>query len=195
MIFLWIFLAVLFLILALLLTPIHLIFQYPAKSNVSFRIFCFRFDGAELFKKIFLKDEELSAEASKSNRKPKKKKGKSSADLLGFVDFLIHLTDVICESILEFLSKAKVDLKELKISIGSDDAAKTALLTTGVHQAANVLCAVLHRFSKFRCNSKKMMISSDFLSEKSDFSLHLDISCTVIHIIRVYLHTNMRFFN
>ena len=62
MIFLWIFLAVLFLILALLLTPIHLIFQYPAKSNVSFRIFCFRFDGAELFKKIFLKDEELSEE-------------------------------------------------------------------------------------------------------------------------------------
>ena len=194
MIALWIILAILLLIILLLLMPIHLIFQYPAKSNVTFRVLCFRFEGSELFKRLFLKEKTIDSD-QRVNRKQKKDKSKKTADLLGFIDFLIHLTNVICESLFEFFSKAKVNLKELRISIGSDDAAKTALLTTGVHQAANGLCAVLQRFSKFRFNTKKMMISSDFMSERSDFSLHLDISCTVIHIIRVYLHTNIRFFN
>lgn len=194
MIALWIFLIFVLLILFLLFMRIHLICQYPAKSNFSFRILCFRFDGVGFLKKIFVKDETKSTD-SKVEKKKKNKNSNSSADVAGFVDFLIHLTDVIHSTIVEFFSNAKVNLKELRISVGTDDAAKTALLSCTVNQAANGLCTVLQYFSKFRCNSKKLIISPNFMTEKSDFSLHLDISCTVIHIIRVYLHTNMRFFD
>lgn len=191
MIVFWIVFAFVLLILSILFMPIHLICRYPAKSNFSFRILCFRFDGVELFKKIFTKNE---AKDTDPKTVQKGKKNDRSADLFGFLEFLLHLTDVIRSTILEFFSKAKVNLKELRISVGTDDAARTALLSCSVTQAANGLCAALQHFSKFRCNSKKLSIAPDFTSEKSDFSLHLDISCTVIHMIRVYLHANMRFF-
>ncbi len=197
MIVFWIFLALVSLILFVLFLPIHLVCQYPAKSNFSVRILCFHLDGVEFLKKVFAKDESknTSAKAEPSKQKEKKQKQNSLSDVSGFVGFLIHLTDVLHSTIVEFFSNAKVNLKELRISIGTDDAAKTALLSCSVHQAANGLCAVLQHFSKFRCNSKKLSITPDFTTEKSDFSLHLDISCTIIHIIRVYLRTNMRFFD
>lgn len=191
MIVIWILLALLLLVLFFLNLPIHLICRYPAKSNFSFQIMCFRFEGLDLLKRFFTKDASTDSE---SKGAPKKKAFTKSADVTGFVEFLFHLTDVIHSTVLEFFSNAKVNLKELRISVGTDDAAKTALVSSSVHQAANGLCALLQRFSRFRCNSQKLNISPDFTSEKSDFSIHLDISFTVIHLIRVYLHTNMRFF-
>lgn len=195
MIVFWILFVLVILILAILFLPIHLICRYPAKSNFSFRILFFRFDGVALFKKIFSKNEAEDTAPETVQAEKRKNNGKRSSDLFGFLEFLLHLTDVIHSTILEFFSKAKVNLKELRISVGTDDAARTALLSCSVSQAANGLCAVLQHFSNFHCNSKKLSISPDFTSEKSDFSLHLDLSCTVVHLIRVYLHTNMRFFD
>lgn len=193
MIFLWIFLVFVLLILLLLFMPIHLICRYPSESVVSIRVLCFRFDGAELLEKLFNKNETADTKPKPANKK-KRNITDPSPDLVGFLEFILHLTDVIRSSLAVFFSRAKVNLKELRISVGTEDAAKTALLSTGVAQAANGLCAALQHFSNFRCNSKNLSIAPNFTSEDSVFSLHLDISCTVIHIIRVYLHTNLRFF-
>ena len=192
MIWFLIFLAFVLLILFLLFMPIHLVCRYPSESIVSIRIFWFRFDGEELLEKLFNKNETPDTKPKPASKK--KRNSANSPDMIGFIEFLLHLTDVIRSSLAVFFSKAKVNLKELRISVGTEDAAKTALLSTGVVQAANGLCAALQHFSNFRCDSKNLSIAPNFTSENSVFSLHLDISCTVIHIIRVYLHTNLRFF-
>ena len=192
MIWFLIFLTFVLLILFLLFMPIHLVCRYPSESIVTIRILCFRFDGAELLEKLFNKNETADTKPKPASKK--KRNSANSPDMIGFIEFLLHLTDVIRSSLAVFFSKAKVNLKELRISVGTEDAAKTALLSTGVVQAANGLCAALQHFSNFRCDSKNLSIAPNFTSENSVFSLHLDISCTVIHIIRVYLHTNLRFF-
>lgn len=192
MIWFLIFLTFVLLILFLLFMPIHLVCRYPSESIVTIRILCFRFDGAELIEKLFNKNETADTKPKPASKK--KRNSANSPDMIGFIEFLLHLTDVIRSSLAVFFSKAKVNLKELRISVGTEDTAKTALLSTGVVQAANGLCAALQHFSNFRCDSKNLSIAPNFTSENSVFSLHLDISCTVIHIIRVYLHTNLRFF-
>ncbi len=197
MIVLWILLAVAILLVLLAFLHIYLIFDYHTEPKITLRVLCFRFDGIDFVKKFLMKDRKDAGlpekEPQKSQNQSQKKN--ASGDMLGFVEFLLHLTEVIHSTVNDFFSKAIVNLKELHISLGTDDAAKTALLSCGVIQAANGLCAVLQRVSKFRCSSKNLSITPNYTSEESKFSLHLVISCTLIHLISVYIRTNMRFFD
>jgi len=191
MIFLWIFLGIVLFVLSVLFMPIHLVFDYRGEQKVYFRILFLRFDAFSLAKR-FLSGDKEKKEVGKPGEKPKKKS--SPVDLLGFAEFLIHLAEVIRATFIDFFSKASVNLKELRIAVGTDDAARTAMLSAGVSQAANGLCAVLSHFSHFRCNPKKMSIQPNFTDGKSSFSLHLDLCGSLVHMIGVYLRANIRFF-
>ena len=197
MIVFWILLALLLFISFVLFLRIHLIFDFHEKPKVAIRVLCFRIDGNELISKFLSQDDKngKNAKAKKKNAPEKSKSSRGSGDLLGFVDFLLHVASVLGGTLKDYFSNTKVHLKELHISIGTDDAARTALLCSSAVQAANGLCAVLQHYSKFTCDNKNLSISPDFLSDKSKFSLRLVLSSTVIHLIGVYLRANMRFFN
>ena len=87
----------------------------------------------------------------------------------------------------------KFNLKELHVSIGTDDAAKTALLCGSAIQGANVLCALLQRFSNFRFDNRNLSISPNFTEEKTKLSIDLDLSTRVFDIIVVILRAYFRF--
>lgn len=192
MILLYIFLALLALLALCLLVNVHLIFRYGERASVTLRILCFRFDGMKLFSR-FTKDREKSP-TTKSSPPPREKKPKRSFDPIGFAEFLLRIARVISLAVKEQLSHLKIRLKELHVRIASDDAAKTALLSGSAVQAANYLCALLQRFSDFRCNNENLSIAPDFTSEKSSFSIHLDLSVKPIFLIAVLFRAYYRFF-
>lgn len=195
MIALWILLAILAILLFFLFMPVHIVFQYRDKATVILKVLFLRFDGMELFRKLIAKDEEgLDVPKRKSDVKASKSKGKKKADPLGFVEFLIHIGKVISLALKEHFRRARVDLKELYVSIGTDDAAKTALIYGGSIQAANALCVLLQRFTKFRCNNKNLVIAPDFTSEKSRFSIHLDMTVRLFFVLGVLFRAYFRFF-
>lgn len=195
MIFLWIFLVLVAIVLFLLLLPINLVFDFHENAQVYLRILWIRLDSKKFIDSFFSekqnKDSGLKPKRAKSSEKGRKK---SPYDLMGFAEFLIHITGVLGSTLRDFFSKSKVHLKELQVSVGTDDAAKTALLCSTVIQAANGLCALLYENSHLVCDSDHLSISPDFTSESSRFSLHLVLSCPVIHLIGVYLRANIRFF-
>ncbi len=195
MIAIYIVLAIIVLIILVLRMNAHIIFDYHEKPTITLKILWFRFDAVDLFHKYLNQDRDNNSKTKKEKKSssPKKEK-KKSVDLLGFADFLVHISKVIGLAVKDHFSKATVNLKELKVSVGSDDAAKTALLCGTVIQAANGLCALLMRFSTFRCDNRNLCISPDFSSEKSTVSLHLVMTSKVFDIIKLFFTTYFRFF-
>ena len=196
MIALFIIIAVLILVFLILRMNVHIIFDYHERPTITLKILFFRFDAIDLFRKYLNKD----SGDNKKDKKAKKegsltnKSKKKSVDLLGFADFLVHVSRVISLAIKDHFSKSTVNLKELKVSVGSEDAAKTALLCGTVIQAANGLCAVLMHCSTFRCDNRNLSISPDFSSEKTTVALHLQITNKFIDIIKLFITTYFRFF-
>lgn len=182
--------AILLLILLILFLNVHLIFIYQDQVKVTLQILCFRFDAIELFKSLSEKQNEQENKSVMQESKKKANKG----SLIGFAEFLVRIARVIGFAIKEHLSKLKVDLKELSISIGTEDAATTALVTGGVITAANALCALLQQFSNFRCNNKKCSISPNFTSEKTSFSIHLKLTSRIVSLIGVIFRSYFRLF-
>lgn len=191
MIFLYVLLAIFLFVLFVLTRNVHLIFIYNENVSVTLRILCFRFDALQLFQKISEKKEPEKKESMKKIE-PKSKTKKGS--FIGFTEFLVRIARVIGLAIKEHFAKLKVYLKELNVSIGTEDAATTALVTGGVITAANGLCALLRQFSHFRCNNQKCFISPNFTSEKSSFSIHLKLSTKIISLIGVIFRSYFRLF-
>lgn len=187
---LWIILALISFLLFLLFLNVHLIFKYDQHATVTLRILFLRFDAMKLFRSL---TEQKKGDEKNEPTAPKDQQNRK-ADPVGFAKFLSHITRIIALAVKEHFSKMKINLKRLQISIGTDDAAKTALLCGGVIQAANVLCELLRRFSRFRCDNRNLSVSPDFTSEQSRLSIHLDLSSKPIHIIGVLLRSYFRFF-
>ena len=193
MIALSILLALLALILFILFVNIHVIFTYGEGAKVTVRVLFFRFDGMKLFRR-FTKEKSKPKKNANVEQKSGEPKAKKRADPLGFVEFLLRIGRIIGRALEEHFSKMKIYLKELHVSIGSSDAAETALLYGGAIQAANGLCALLQHYSHFRCDNRNLVIAPDFTSEKSRFSIHLDLTVKSFHIIGVLLRAYFRLF-
>lgn len=195
MIFLWIGISLLFLFFVIFSLKIHLIFDYHDKLTVTLRILCFRFDGFSLLEKLGRNEEQGEKKSDKLTKANTKNQVKDKKiDLFGFAEFLAHLAKVIIVGLKEYFSKAKVYLKELKVSIGTDDAAETALISGTVMQAVSGLLAALQHFSKLRCNNQNLWVSPDFSSEKSSVSFHLVLTTKFVDMIGILFRTYIRFF-
>lgn len=191
MIALYILLSLVLLIFLILFLNVHLIFDFHEKLTITLKVLWFRFDGYELIKKIGEEDTNTSQKSTKA----KKKTGKSKKiDLIGFAKFLVHLTKVVSLGLKEYITNSRVDLKEMHVVIGTDDAAQTALISGTVMQAANGLCALLQHISDFRCDNRNLSITPDFTSENSSVSFQLVVTNKLKDIIGIFFRTYTRFF-
>ncbi len=186
--------AIVILIILILRMNVHIIFDYHDKPTVTLKVLFFRFNAIDLFHKYLNRGSADSGQAKIEKKKTTSANKKKSLDLIGFADFLVHISKVISLAVKDHFSKATVNLKELNVKVCSDDAAKTALLCGTVIQVANGLCALLMHFSTFRCNNRNLSISPDFSSEKSSVSLHLVLTSKLFDIIRLFITTYFRFF-
>ncbi len=186
---------ILFLLLALLFVlyvNVHLIFDYHEKPKVTVRVLLFRLDGVKLYQYFDTKGKKKERVGSKKQKAPSKKK--SDGNLLGFVEFIAHITKVIRYALREHFAKCKVNLQELQVSIGAEDAAQTAYLYSAAYQGAISLCALLQHFTDFRCNNRKLAVSPDFTGGETKVSIRLDMTVKSVHVLGVLLRSYYRFF-
>ncbi len=193
MIALYVFLGIIAFFLLILFLNVHIIFQYHDTPKVTLRILCFRLNGMKLIQKFQGKNRKPQKQEKTETDTQTDPKTKNNGDLLGFISFLARIARVIRILLKEQMERLKINLKELHISIGTDDAAKTALASASAIQGANALCALLQRFSRFRCDNRNLSISPNFTEEKTRFSIHLDLSTRGFDIIVVLLKAYFRF--
>jgi len=197
MIFLYVLLglvALLLLLFVLLLVPARLVITYHGKPKTEIRYLFFRFDVKELIER-FGSDDGNGAEQSKPKTLPKNSAKQKKGDLLGFISFIGKVTQTIALAVKEQLERSKVYLKEFTLVLGTDDAAKTAMLFGAATTAANSLCAVLGRFTRLYCNNDRLLIAPDFSSDKTTFSVHLELHFRFLHLIGVILRAQSRLFD
>ena len=196
MIILYILLGLISFLLAVLLfllyVNVHIIFDYHDKPRVTVRVLFFRLDGAKLYRYFESKGKKKKEVGQKKQKAPTKKK--SNGDLLGFVEFIAHITKVIRYALREHFSKCKVNLQELQVSVGADDAAQTAYLYSAAYQGAISLCALLQHFTDFRCDNRNLSISPDFSGGENKVSICLDMTVKSVHVSGVLLRSYYRFF-
>ena len=109
-----------------------------------------------------------------------KKKKMQLADILGWVYVGLDALKALGKS---FGKHFEIEAVKMKIAVGTDDAAKTAILYGIIVQMAAYLVEGLSAITNFRCrNREEMEISADFLSDKMVMDLHLIFKVRIWHV-------------
>ena len=119
------------------------------------------------------------------------KKEASLSEKISFV------SDVARNIFVRTLSHARVKIFRLAVTVGSSDAAKTALLYGAVSPAVAFLLETLEQFSHLKVASGAPVgVQADFTAERCRVDLHLRFRLRIVHLldilIRTLLHTASR---
>ena len=137
--------------------------------------------AAEAKKKAAAEAKEKSkGQAKPEEPKKKKKKKMELADILNWVYVGLDALKALGKS---FGKHFEIEAVKMKIAVGSEDAAQTAILYGIIVQMAAYLVEGLSAITNFRCrNRKDMEIRADFLSDKMVMDLHFIFKIRVWHI-------------
>lgn len=114
------------------------------------------------------------------DEKKKKKKKKSLAEILEWVYVGLDALKGLGKS---FGKHFEIEAVKMKIAVGSEDAAQTAILYGIIVQMAAYLVEGLSAITNFRCKKREeMQITADFLSEKMVMDLHFIFKVRVWHV-------------
>lgn len=136
--------------------------------------------AAEAKKKAAAEAKEKSKGQAKPEEPKKKKKKMELADILNWVYVGLDALKALGKS---FGKHFEIEAVKMKIAVGSEDAAQTAVLYGIIVQMAAYLVEGLSAITNFRCrNRKDMEIRADFLSDKMVMDLHFIFKIRVWHI-------------
>ncbi len=127
------------------------------------------------------------AEKKEQTKKSTPKKREMTAH--DAIDILRSAAEVFGELLSKLRRRMKILLIKLNVKIGTDEAAKTAVIYGAAANACDELLEIMRRFTKFRENSGAVIITADFASEKTDFDAEAELSASVIGIFGVLLPT------
>ncbi len=122
----------------------------------------------------------VGASKSGAAKGGKKKKKKSVSDILGLVGQVLGALQGLFKS---FGKHLRIEAVRMKITVASEDAAKTALLYGAVCQSVAYLVEILSAITNFKAKHReKISVEADFLSEKSTADIHLVFRLRVWHV-------------
>jgi hypothetical protein len=92
------------------------------------------------------------------------------------------------------VKRLKIKTTKIIIAVGSDDAAKTAMLYAGVNNLVIAIVAFLDNYRKLK-NLKKsnIVVSADFVSEKCSADIEISFSLRVWQIIEVLFASAIKY--
>lgn len=105
----------------------------------------------------------------KKEKPPKKRKLK----IIALIRFAARAAGILLS---KFGRHLYVEVKRLKITVASDDAARTAYIFGGVSQAVAYLFAILEKAVRFKANSSEISVRADFLAEKTSQDMEIVLS-------------------
>lgn len=121
----------------------------------------------------------------KKAAKPQKKEKKSIEDIISLVKFLIEIAKKVLEKTWRYI---RIKIERYDIIVGTDDAAKTALIYGGVSQATSYLFTLLDETAHFRVKRKAPVnVGVDFLATETRANVQMDFCLRLWHIISIGL--------
>lgn len=131
------------------------------------------------------KPEKQKKQKSKKSAKPEKKEKQSIEDIVTLVKLLIEIAKKVLEKTWRYI---RIKIERYDITVGTDDAAKTALIYGGVSQATSYLFTLLDETAHFRVKRKAPVnVGVDFLSAETKASVQMDFRLRLWHIISIGL--------
>ena len=121
----------------------------------------------------------------KKAAKPEKKEKQSIEDIVALVKLLIEIAKKVLEKTWRYI---RIKIERYDITVGTDDAAKTALIYGGVSQATSYLFTLLDETAHFRVKRKAPVnVGVDFLSAETKASVQMDFCLRLWHILSIGL--------
>ncbi len=121
---------------------------------------------------------DLKKKKAEKEKLPEKKKEKEP--LSETVSFIGELVKYL---IGKFLGHLRIDMTRIKIKVGSEDAAKTALLYGMVNTAVSALLDILDSITNVKKKKKtEISVTCDFVSDKTEADIKLGFSLRIWHV-------------
>ena len=121
----------------------------------------------------------------KKSAKPEKKEKQSIEDIISLVKLLIEIAKKVLEKTWRYI---RIKIERYDIIVGTDDAAKTALIYGGVSQATSYLFTLLDETAHFRVKRKAPVnVGVDFLSAETRANVQMDFCLRLWHILSIGL--------
>ena len=182
MIALYIFLAVVFLVIFLLFIDFSIVIVWKEEFNLKVKVFLFPLN---LEKTLNKSAQQKTENKIINNQKNKKRRKKSAEEILELVSYIFKL---ICLSFVEFKKYAQITIARLKISVSSSSPDETAMLYGTVSSALYTAIELLNSSFKVKRNYKSIGVVSDFVSEECKLDLKVIIKLKPIHVIPALIH-------
>lgn len=203
MIALYILLGLLLLIAAILLTPTAITIEYQDDIRLSFSVFGIRlWKHPKPPKKIKISDYTPRALAKKKRKEEKRNKrlqkkkqkkkaatptAKKSKTLLQNLSSIRRLSSIVLARTSKHL---RIEARRLIITVGSEDAAKTAILFGAVNQAAIALLECLKQNGNLKqTHRSRIAVRADFEAEKTTADIKLIFTLRVWHLLDILFRT------
>ncbi len=169
-------------ILLLISIPFHIVLKM---SNTDIKIHIKYGPIKQL--KLSSKEEIKEKEPKKEKEIVKKIEEKEPDSLSDMIDQVSQIGDVLFSVLKRLGNNIKLTVKRFDVMIAGFDASTTALVYGSVQMFVYNAIAVLSKFKWFVISKKCKGVSADFLKEKSDVQLELDLQMSIIKAIVVLL--------
>ena len=170
-------------ILALILfSPVKIRVFTANGVNVTARYLIFK---RELYPAPPKKEKKKKPKEQKKKEKPKKEQ---TADFSNVLSQLKELTEILKKLLVKLKKRLRITLRKLYITVGSDEAAKTAMIYGAVCVACDELLETMKRFLKFKIKGDDAVgVNADFTSEKISAETDAEFSMSVISALTIVL--------
>lgn len=186
MIAVYIIAALILLILLLLFLDISLIFSYKEKFSFTVKFGIVSLSGSKIVEMIESSEKDKSKNQSlQANKKAASKKKKTPSDIIDTVTYVIDLIGAILG---EFTSYARIKFARVKIAIGCEDCAETALIYGAVSSALYSVLEILDSFITVKKNYKHIGVYPDFTSDSCRADIKIILKLKILHLLLAFVH-------
>lgn len=134
-------------------------------------------------KRLKNKARKISAKAEKSAQKAEKSLSEKIEGVFDLVGFIL-------DEFPRLASYIRTNVREMKITVGSSDAAKTAELYGGISALCSALLELLDCKTKMKASKEgSISVAADFFSEKTSAVIDISMMISVFSVLRVGWHT------
>ena len=175
---------IILLIAAILITDVSLVAGYGDKFYFRLKIFFFTINLSKLADKFEGQEEEPSVKLPEELKSGKKKK-LTPSDIIELVSFAAELIRAVLG---EFFRYARLKICNIRVAVGSEDAAKTAMLYGTLSSALYTAIEFFDSLMTVKKNCKNIGIQPDFTLDSCRIRFKIVLKIKIIHLLLAVIH-------
>lgn len=175
---------IILLITAILITNVSLVVGYEDKFYFRLKIFFFTINLSKLADKLEGQGEEPSVKLPEELKSGKKKK-LTPSDIIELISFVAELIRAVLG---EFFRYARLKICNIRIAVGSEDAAKTAMLYVTLSSALYTVIEFFDSLMTVKKNYKNIGIEPDFTLDSCRIKFKIVLKIKIIHLLLAFIH-------